>query len=100
MISAFVCNIHMNNWWISCWNINSDVYRFNSMQRWIHHFDSHKQDCLSINAHSKSSVKKVSQCYSFINLKIINFCVIGSLLNFLKDHGVPLREKKSYLCWL
>ncbi|XP_019051924.1 PREDICTED: short integuments 2, mitochondrial isoform X3 [Nelumbo nucifera] len=29
------------------------------MQKWIQCFDSHKQDCLSINAHSKTSVKKL-----------------------------------------
>ncbi|XP_010246386.1 PREDICTED: short integuments 2, mitochondrial isoform X2 [Nelumbo nucifera] len=35
-----------------------DLANPNIMQKWIQCFDSHKQDCLSINAHSKTSVKK------------------------------------------
>ncbi|EYU20756.1 hypothetical protein ABFS82_11G009700 [Erythranthe guttata] len=36
-----------------------DLANPNIMHRWIRYFDSCKQDCLSINAHSKSSVKKL-----------------------------------------
>lgn len=35
-----------------------DLANPNIMHRWIQYFDSCKQDCLSINAHSKSSVQK------------------------------------------
>ncbi|KAL0337949.1 UNVERIFIED_CONTAM: Short integuments 2, mitochondrial [Sesamum calycinum] len=36
-----------------------DLANPNIMHKWIHYFDSFKQDCLPINAHSKSSVKKL-----------------------------------------
>ncbi|XP_042513885.1 short integuments 2, mitochondrial [Macadamia integrifolia] len=36
-----------------------DLANPNIMHRWIQYFDSHKQDCLLINAHSKGSVKKL-----------------------------------------
>ncbi|KAG6690710.1 hypothetical protein I3842_10G027400 [Carya illinoinensis] len=35
-----------------------DLANPNIMHKWIHYFDSCKQDCIAINAHSKSSVKK------------------------------------------
>ncbi|KAK6151306.1 hypothetical protein DH2020_013941 [Rehmannia glutinosa] len=35
------------------------VIEVRDARKWIRHFDSSKQDCLSINAHSKSSVKKL-----------------------------------------
>ncbi|KAF8396179.1 hypothetical protein HHK36_017792 [Tetracentron sinense] len=36
-----------------------DLANPNIMHRWINYFDSNKNDCLLINAHSKSSVKKL-----------------------------------------
>lgn len=33
---------------------------FYFLQKWVSYFDSCKQHCIPINAHSKSSVKKVS----------------------------------------
>ncbi|KAL3623748.1 Short integuments 2, mitochondrial [Castilleja foliolosa] len=36
-----------------------DLANPNIMHKWIRHFDSSKQDCLPINAHSKSSVQKL-----------------------------------------
>ncbi|KAK3405509.1 hypothetical protein EUGRSUZ_K01722 [Eucalyptus grandis] len=36
-----------------------DLANPNVMHKWTHYFDSRNQDCLPINAHSKSSVKKV-----------------------------------------
>ncbi|WOL11339.1 short integuments 2, mitochondrial [Canna indica] len=45
-----------------------DLANPNIMHRWVNHFDSSsKQDCLSINAHSKSSV---SQLLSLVELKL------------------------------
>ncbi|URE25878.1 50S ribosome-binding GTPase [Musa troglodytarum] len=35
-----------------------DMANPNIMHRWVHHFESCKQDCLSVNAHSKSSVSQ------------------------------------------
>ncbi|KAL6987175.1 Short integuments 2, mitochondrial [Sarracenia purpurea var. burkii] len=42
-----------------------DLANPNIMHKWIHYFDSCKQDCLSINAHSKSSVKKLLDLVEF-----------------------------------
>ncbi|KAE9465930.1 hypothetical protein C3L33_02166, partial [Rhododendron williamsianum] len=42
-----------------------DLANPNIMQKWIHYFDSCKQDCLSINAHSKGSVKKLLALVEF-----------------------------------
>ncbi|KAJ4977071.1 hypothetical protein NE237_002177 [Protea cynaroides] len=36
-----------------------DLANPNIMHKWIQYFDSHKQDCLLINAHNKGSVKKL-----------------------------------------
>ncbi|KAL6336787.1 hypothetical protein AAG906_036101 [Vitis piasezkii] len=36
-----------------------DLANPNIMHKWTHYFDSRKQDCISINAHSRSSVKKL-----------------------------------------
>lgn len=36
-----------------------DLANPNIMHKWIHYFDSCKQDCLTINAHSKGSVKRL-----------------------------------------
>ncbi|KAL8459925.1 hypothetical protein ACS0TY_031724 [Phlomoides rotata] len=36
-----------------------DLANPNIMHRWVRYFDSQKQDCLTINAHSKSSVQKL-----------------------------------------
>ncbi|KAK3405538.1 hypothetical protein EUGRSUZ_K01766 [Eucalyptus grandis] len=36
-----------------------DLANPNVMHKWTHYFDSRNQDCLPINAHSKSSVKKL-----------------------------------------
>lgn len=52
--------IHISNF--SCWN-----FCFHSMQKWISYFNSRKQECLPINAHSRSSVHKVS--HALIMLK-------------------------------
>ncbi|CAA3011225.1 short integuments 2, mitochondrial [Olea europaea var. sylvestris] len=49
-----------------------DLANPNIMHRWIHHFDSHKQDCLSINAHSKSSVKKLLDLVEFKLKEVIS----------------------------
>ncbi|KAG8367887.1 hypothetical protein BUALT_Bualt16G0119300 [Buddleja alternifolia] len=35
------------------------VIEVRDARKWVRYFDSHKQDCLTINAHSKSSVKKL-----------------------------------------
>lgn len=42
-----------------------DLANPNIMHKWIHYFDSCEQDCLSINAHSKSSVKKLLDLVEF-----------------------------------
>ncbi|CAL9134613.1 unnamed protein product [Musa textilis] len=44
-----------------------DMANPNIMHRWVHHFESCKQDCLSVNAHSKSSV---SQLLALAELKL------------------------------
>lgn len=36
-----------------------DLANPNILPKWVRYFESSKQDCLSINAHSKSSVKKL-----------------------------------------
>ncbi|KAL8142964.1 hypothetical protein V2J09_015996 [Rumex salicifolius] len=36
-----------------------DLANPNVMHKWIHHFESGNQDCIAINAHSKSSVRKL-----------------------------------------
>lgn len=36
-----------------------DLANPNIMHKWLHYFESCEQDCLLINAHSKSSVQKV-----------------------------------------
>ncbi|KAM7505443.1 hypothetical protein LguiB_004347 [Lonicera macranthoides] len=42
-----------------------DLANPNIMHKWTHYFDSCKQDCLSINAHSKSSVNKLLELVEF-----------------------------------
>ncbi|KAI8562305.1 hypothetical protein RHMOL_Rhmol03G0024000 [Rhododendron molle] len=42
-----------------------DLANPNIMQKWIRYFDSCKQDCLSINAHSKGSVQKLLALVEF-----------------------------------
>ncbi|KAG6478633.1 short integuments 2, mitochondrial-like [Zingiber officinale] len=44
-----------------------DLANPNIIHRWVQHFESGKQDCLSINAHSKSSV---SQLLTLVELKL------------------------------
>ncbi|KAK3118755.1 hypothetical protein QOZ80_9BG0706490 [Eleusine coracana subsp. coracana] len=44
-----------------------DLANQNIMNRWLYHFESCKQDCISINAHSKSSV---SQLLGLAELKL------------------------------
>ncbi|KAJ6802405.1 short integuments 2, mitochondrial isoform X1 [Iris pallida] len=44
-----------------------DLANPNIMHRWNRYFDSYKQDCLSINAHSKSSV---NQLLALVELKL------------------------------
>ncbi|VVB03038.1 unnamed protein product [Arabis nemorensis] len=36
-----------------------DLANPNILNKWTHHFESKKQDCIAINAHSRSSVKKL-----------------------------------------
>ncbi|CAN8317875.1 unnamed protein product [Cochlearia groenlandica] len=36
-----------------------DLANPNILNKWTHHFESRKQDCIAINAHSRSSVKKL-----------------------------------------
>lgn len=42
-----------------------DLANPNIMHKWIHYFDSCKQDCIPINAHSKSSVNKLLELVEF-----------------------------------
>ncbi|KAL2535040.1 Short integuments 2 [Abeliophyllum distichum] len=49
-----------------------DLANPNIMHRWIHYFDSCKHDCLSINAHSKSSVKKLLDLVEFKLKEVIS----------------------------
>ncbi|CAA2979780.1 short integuments 2, mitochondrial [Olea europaea subsp. europaea] len=49
-----------------------DLANPNIMHRWIHYFDSRKQDCFSINAHSKSSVKKLLDLVEFKLKEVIS----------------------------
>ncbi|XP_073013466.1 short integuments 2, mitochondrial [Typha latifolia] len=44
-----------------------DLANPNIMHHWIHYFDSCKQDCLSINAHSRSSI---SQLLALVELRL------------------------------
>ncbi|XP_051143209.1 short integuments 2, mitochondrial isoform X2 [Andrographis paniculata] len=41
-----------------------DLANQNIMNKWVHYFDSSKQDCLLINAHHKSSVQKLKEVIS------------------------------------
>ncbi|XP_073045875.1 short integuments 2, mitochondrial isoform X1 [Primulina eburnea] len=49
-----------------------DLANPNIMHKWIHYFDSCEQDCLSINAHSKSSVKKLLDLVEFKLKEVIS----------------------------
>ncbi|XP_059463405.1 short integuments 2, mitochondrial [Corylus avellana] len=49
-----------------------DLANANIMHKWIHYFDSCKQDCISINAHSKSSVKKLLELVEFKLKEVIS----------------------------
>ncbi|XP_062167181.1 short integuments 2, mitochondrial [Alnus glutinosa] len=49
-----------------------DLANTNIMHKWIHYFDSCKQDCISINAHSKSSVKKLLELVEFKLKEVIS----------------------------
>lgn len=42
-----------------------DLANRNLMHRWISYFNSHKQECLPINAHSRSSVHKLLDLVEF-----------------------------------
>lgn len=42
-----------------------DLANPNIMHKWIHYFESCKQDCLTINAHSRSSVQKLLELVEF-----------------------------------
>ncbi|OIT34057.1 short integuments 2, mitochondrial [Nicotiana attenuata] len=55
-----------------------DLANPNIMHRWIRYFDSCKQECLPINAHSRSSVQKVSDILSMPfswKLVVSLFCI-------------------------
>ncbi|XP_057467477.1 short integuments 2, mitochondrial-like isoform X3 [Actinidia eriantha] len=41
-------------------------------KKWIHYFHSHNQDCLSINAHNKDSVKKLLDLVEFKLKEVIS----------------------------
>lgn len=49
-----------------------DLANPNIMHKWIRYFDSCEQDCLSINAHSKSSVKKLLDLVEFKLKEVIS----------------------------
>ncbi|KAL3533756.1 hypothetical protein ACH5RR_007277 [Cinchona calisaya] len=49
-----------------------DLANPNIMHRWIRYFDSCKQDCLSINAHSKTSVQKLLDLVEFKLREVIS----------------------------
>ncbi|GAV74686.1 MMR_HSR1 domain-containing protein [Cephalotus follicularis] len=49
-----------------------DLANPNIMQKWIQYFDSCKQDCIQINAHSKSSVKKLLDLVEFKLKEVIS----------------------------
>ncbi|KAJ7972204.1 mitochondrial GTPase 1-like [Quillaja saponaria] len=49
-----------------------DLANPNIMNKWVHYFDSCKQDCVSINAHSKSSVKKLLELVEFKLKEVIS----------------------------
>ncbi|KAL0720398.1 hypothetical protein Bca4012_034997 [Brassica carinata] len=42
-----------------------DLANPNVLNKWTHHFESKKQDCVAINAHSRSSVKKLLDLVEF-----------------------------------
>lgn len=49
-----------------------DLANTNIMHKWIHYFDSCKQDCISIFAHSKSSVNKLLELVEFKLKEVIS----------------------------
>ncbi|KAK4281901.1 hypothetical protein QN277_013345 [Acacia crassicarpa] len=49
-----------------------DLANPNIMHKWIHYFDSCKQDCVPISAHSKSSVKKLLDLVEFKLKEVIS----------------------------
>ncbi|KAA8517130.1 hypothetical protein F0562_017423 [Nyssa sinensis] len=49
-----------------------DLANPNIIHKWVHYFDSCKQDCLSINSHSKSSVKKLLDLVEFKLKEVIS----------------------------
>ncbi|OAY40405.1 short integuments 2, mitochondrial isoform X1 [Manihot esculenta] len=49
-----------------------DLANPNIMHKWVSYFDSCKQDCIPINAHSKSSVKKLLELVEFKLKEVIS----------------------------
>lgn len=49
-----------------------DLANPNIMHKWIHYFDSCKQDCIAINSHSKSSVRKLLELVEFKLKEVIS----------------------------
>ncbi|XP_057506355.1 short integuments 2, mitochondrial-like isoform X1 [Actinidia eriantha] len=49
-----------------------DLANTNILHKWLHYFDSHKKDCLSINAHNKGSVKKLLDLVEFKLKEVIS----------------------------
>ncbi|GFY98205.1 P-loop containing nucleoside triphosphate hydrolases superfamily protein [Actinidia rufa] len=48
------------------------VIEVRDARKWLHYFDSHNQDCLSINAHNKGSVKKLLDLVEFKLKEVIS----------------------------
>ncbi|KAJ8898798.1 hypothetical protein K2173_006330 [Erythroxylum novogranatense] len=88
-----------------------DLANPNIMHKWIHYFDSCKQDCLPINAHSKSSVMKLLELVELKLKEVISreptllVMVVGvpnvgksALINSIYQIAslrFPVREKKK-----
>lgn len=88
-----------------------DLANPNIMHKWIHYFESCKQDCLTINAHSRSSVQKLLELVEFKLKEAISreptllVMVVGvpnvgksALINSIHQIAssrFPVREKKK-----
>ncbi|KAK6778936.1 hypothetical protein RDI58_025654 [Solanum bulbocastanum] len=69
-----------------------DLANRNLMHKWISYFNSHKQECLPINAHSRSSVHKFSSLLRVINpISMIHIPKLLDLVEF-KLKEVMARE--------
>ncbi|KAK7244563.1 hypothetical protein RIF29_39387 [Crotalaria pallida] len=70
-----------------------DLANPNIMHKWVHYFETCKQDCIPINAHSKSSVQKLLQLVEFKLKEVI--CREPTLLVMVV--GVPNVGKSALI---